>query len=297
VPALIIGLLTVHLAILWRQKHSQFRGPGRTERNVVGSFLYPTYAARSIGLFAGVAAVVSALGGLAQINPVWLYGPFEPAAVSTAAQPDWYVGWLEGALRIFPPWRFQIFGYTLSEVFIPGLLLPGITFGLLYLWPFIEARFTGDRLEHNLLDSPRDRPLRTAIGVGVLVFYVVLVAAGAQDIIAQKLHLGIPAVTNTLRVLLFVLPLLTAWFTWHTCRDLAEKGAREEDYPRPYPKARTPYQAEPGAREPAAGEPDAPRSAVVRVFAAVFAGVAAAVGFVLGRRRPKKIVFEDTRRR
>src|SRR5205085_2015853 len=105
VPALIIVLLTAHLAILWRQKHTQFRGPGRTERNVVGSFLWPTYTLRSIGLFAAVAAVLSALGGLAQINPVWLYGPFKAPAVSTAAQPDWYVGWLEGALRLAPAWR------------------------------------------------------------------------------------------------------------------------------------------------------------------------------------------------
>ena len=117
VPALIIALLGAHLAILWRQKHTQFRGPGRTERNVVGSFLWPTYTLRSIGLFAAVAAVLCALGGLAQINPVWLYGPFKPAAVSTAAQPDWYVGWLEGALRLAPAWRVHIFGYTISEVF------------------------------------------------------------------------------------------------------------------------------------------------------------------------------------
>src|SRR5205807_2332620 len=192
VPALIIALLTAHLAILWRQKHTQFRGPGRTERNVVGSFLWPTYTLRSIGLFAAVAAVLSALGGLAQINPVWLYGPFKAAAVSTAAQPDWYVGWLEGALRIFPAWRIHVFGYTISEIFWPGIVLPGVTFGLLYMWPFLEARFTDDHLEHHLLDSPRDRPVRTAIGVGVLTFYIVLVVAGAQDIIAQKLGVGIP---------------------------------------------------------------------------------------------------------
>src|SRR6185312_1882404 len=113
---------------------------------------------------------------------------------------------------------------------------------------------------------------------------------------AQKLQVGIPTVTNTLRVLLFVLPLFAAWFTWHTCRDLAEKGARQEDYPRPYPKARTPYQAVPGTPGAPTEVAAAPRSGVVRVFAAAVAGAAAAIAFVLGRRRPKKIVFEDTRK-
>ena len=296
VPALIIALLTAHLAILWRQKHTQFRGPGRTERNVVGSFLWPTYTLRSIGLFAAVAALLSALGGLAQINPVWLYGPFKAASVSTAAQPDWYVGWLEGALRLAPPWRVHIFGYTISEVFWPGILLPGITFGLLYMWPFLEARFTGDRLEHHLLDSPRERPVRTAIGVGVLTFYIVLVVAGAQDIVAQKLGVGIPTVTNTLRVLLFLLPAVIAFFTWRTCHDLEKKGAREEEYPRPFPQARTPFQVtdeSAGAATPY----EVPRSAAVRVLAAFGAAAAAAGGFLIGRRRPKKIVFEDTRKK
>ena len=298
VPALIIGLLTVHLAILWRQKHTQFRGPGRTERNVVGSYLWPTYTLRSIGLFAGVAAVLSALGGLAQINPVWLYGPFKAAAVSTAAQPDWYVGWLEGALRVAGPWRVHIFGYTISELFWPGILLPGITFGLLYMWPFLEARITGDHLEHHLLDSPRERPMRTAIGVGVLTFYIVLVVAGAQDIIAQKLGVGIPAVTNTLRVLLLTLPLLVAFFTWRTCHDLQVKGAREEEYPRPYPKARTPFEVTDEASGPSSGaEVERQRSAVVRGLAALGAGAAAVGGFVIGRRRTKKIVFEATKKK
>ena len=266
---------------------------------MVGSFLWPTYTLRSIGLFAAVAALLSALGGLAQINPVWLYGPFKSAAVSTAAQPDWYVGWLEGALRLAPPWRVDIFGYTISEVFWPGILLPGITFGLLYLWPFLEARFTGDRLEHHLLDSPRERPVRTAIGVGVLTFYIVLVIAGAQDIIAQKLSVGIPTVTNTLRVLLFVLPALIAYFTWRTCHDLDKKGAREEDYPRPYPKARTPYQVTDKAKPTAEahGPPQPARSGAYRVVGAIGAAAAAAGGFVIGRRRPKKIVFEDQRKK
>jgi ubiquinol-cytochrome c reductase cytochrome b subunit len=220
IPLAIIGVLSIHLAILWRQKHTQFKGPGRRETNVVGSRLWPTYAMKSIGLLAIVVAVLSALGGLAQINPIWQYGPYDPAAVSTAAQPDWYLGWTEGAIRLFPPWYLHIGRYGVPEVFWPAIALPTLTFALLYAWPFLEQRFTHDRAEHHLLDRPRDRPLRTAIGVGVLTFYVVLLVAGAQDLIAQWLQVSIISVTRTLQVLVFVLPLIAALFTWRLCRDL-----------------------------------------------------------------------------
>jgi ubiquinol-cytochrome c reductase cytochrome b subunit len=229
-PAVIATLLAVHLAIIWRQKHTQFPGPGRTETNVVGTRLWPTYAARSAAMFAAVFAVVAALGGLAQINPLWLYGPYRTGAVTTAAQPDWYMGWLEGALRVFPAWRVHVFGHTISEVFWPGVVLPGLTFLLLYAWPFIEARVTHDHAEHELLDRPRERPLRTAIGTGVLTFYVVLFGAGSQDIFAQHLNASIPDVNQTFRVLLLVAPLVVAAVTWKWCRDL--RAQPTEDSPR-----------------------------------------------------------------
>jgi ubiquinol-cytochrome c reductase cytochrome b subunit len=220
IPIAIIAVLTIHLAILWRQKHTQFRGPGHREDNVVGSRLWPTYAMKSVGLLAIVAAVLSALGGLAQINPIWLYGPYDPAAVSTAAQPDWYLGWTEGAIRLFPPWYLHIGRYGVPEVFWPAIALPTLTFALLYAWPFLEARFTHDHAEHHLLDRPRDRPVRTAIGVGVLTFYVVLLVAGAQDLVAQWLKVSIISVTHTLQVLVFVVPIAAGVFTWRLCRDL-----------------------------------------------------------------------------
>ncbi|MDQ1375495.1 MAG: ubiquinol-cytochrome c reductase cytochrome b subunit, partial [Actinomycetota bacterium] len=231
VPVAIATLLGVHLAILWRQKHTQFAGKGKTEHNVVGSHLWPTYAAKSVGLFAAVFALLAALGGLAQINPIWLYGPFEPAAVTTAAQPDWYVGWLEGALRIFPPWEIRAFGHTVANPFFPGVLLPGLTFGALYAWPFIEARVTRDREPHELLDRPRDRPARTAIGVGVLAFYFVLLLAGGQDIFAEHLHVSIISVVRAFQVSLFVLPLAVALFAYKLSSDLraSDEVAREKE--------------------------------------------------------------------
>jgi ubiquinol-cytochrome c reductase cytochrome b subunit len=220
VPAAIAGLLTVHLAIVWRQKHTQFAGPGRTEKNVVGSKLWPTYTAKSVGLFAVVAGVLALLGGLAQINPIWLYGPFKASAVSTAAQPDWYMGWIEGALRIMPPVYLHLGPYDVSEIFWPAIALPTITFVLLYLWPFLERRFTHDHAEHHVLDRPSERPVRTALGVVVLTFYSVLLLAGGQDIWAQKLNVSLSSVLWTFRVLVFVLPVLTGAFTYKLCRDL-----------------------------------------------------------------------------
>jgi ubiquinol-cytochrome c reductase cytochrome b subunit len=221
IPGLIVALLTLHMAILWRQKHTQFPGPGRTETNVVGSRFWPSYAAKSIGLLLGVIAVLTALGGLAQINPIWLYGPFKPSAVSSPAQPDWYLGWMEGALRLFPPIEIRLLGFTIPNPFFPAILFPGLTFTMLFLWPFIEQLATGDGRHHELLDRPRDRPMRTALGVGTLTFYTVLLLAGANDVIARKLGFAVGHVTTTLRILLFVLPVAAMLITRSVARSLA----------------------------------------------------------------------------
>ena len=226
VPGLIFGLLAAHLAILWRHKHTNFPGAGRTEQVIVGTRLWPTYAAKATGLFFAVAAVLAALGGLAQINPVWLYGPFRADEVSAGSQPDWYVGWMEGALRLFPDWEIRAFGHMVANPFFPGVLLPGLTFGLLYAWPWLEARLTADRGSHHVLDRPRDRPLRTALGVATLTFYGVLFLAGGNDVLATLFHVSVNAVTWVLRAALFVLPAVTGFVTYRLCRELAASGAR-----------------------------------------------------------------------
>jgi ubiquinol-cytochrome c reductase cytochrome b subunit len=179
---------------------------------------------KSIGLFFLVAAVLAGLGGLVQINPVWLYGPFEPAQVTSPAQPDWYLGWIEGALRLYPAWEFRT-GVNVPTVFFPAVLMPGITFTLLYLWPFLEARITNDREYHNLLDRPRDRPVRTMFGAATLSFYVVLLLAASNDLIARWLAVGVSTVTDVFRVLLFVVPPLVALVTYRLCVGLARSGA------------------------------------------------------------------------
>ena len=280
VPAVIAGLLGAHLAILWRQKHTQFPGPGRTETNIEGSRLWPTYAARSIGLFAGVFGLIAFLGGLVQINPIWLYGPFQPAAVTTASQPDWYMGWVEGALRLAPGWRIHVFGYTISELFWPAVVLPGVTFGLLYLWPFLERRITGDRAEHHILDRPRDRPMRTAIGVAALTFYVVLFLAGSQDIGAQKLAVAIPSLTRAFQVMVLVLPVLAAVLTWKLCRDLQGGDDLEEKKE----EIRERLASAEAARRPPPRPAPAERSPLVFRLAAGAITAGAAIRRVLGGR-------------
>ncbi len=208
VPALLGVLVAVHLAVLIRQKHSQFPGRGRTEHNVVGSRLWPAYTVRTLALFAAVLTVLFGLGGLVQINPVWLYGPFDAAQVTQPAQPDWFVAWGEGALRLFPAADFRLFGHLVPSPFVPGVVLGGVTFLALYAWPFVEARVTRDRGAHQLLDRPREHPVRVGIGVTALSFYGLLVLAATDDLIARALAVPVGTVVWVFRVLVLTLPLL-----------------------------------------------------------------------------------------
>jgi len=223
VPIVIGILLAGHLALVVAHKHTHFAGDGATEDNVVGERLWPTYAAKAGGLFFVVAAVVALLAGIAQINPIWVYGPFRPANVSTLSQPDWYMGWLEGAMRLMPPWEIRAFGFEVPNPFFPGALIPGITFGMLLAWPFLEARISGDHAEHHVLDRPRDRPLRTALGVATLAFYTVLGLGGASDALSTLFDISLNRLIWTLRVLLFVVPVVAAYLTRQLCLELQHR--------------------------------------------------------------------------
>ncbi|SCF06745.1 menaquinol-cytochrome c reductase cytochrome b subunit precursor [Micromonospora coriariae] len=225
VPAVLVALVSLHMGILVRQKHSQFPGPGRTEHNVVGSRLWPSYTLRTLALFAWVLAVLFALGGLIQINPVWLYGPFEPAQSTAPAQPDWYVAWGDGALRLFPPLEFRVAGHLVPAPFFPGVVLGGLTFLVLYAWPFVERLLTGDRRQHHLLDRPRDHPVRMGIGVAALTFYAVLTVAAGDDIIARLLRVPIYDLLSVFQVLVLVLPILAGALAFLTARALHRGGA------------------------------------------------------------------------
>jgi ubiquinol-cytochrome c reductase cytochrome b subunit len=180
---------------------------------------------KSLGLFFAVAAVLCLLGGLFQINPVWLYGPYHASQVSSPAQPDWYMGWLEGALRMFPPWEVRAFGFELPNPFFPAVLLAGLTFMGLYLWPFLEAWATGDRSEHHLLERPRDHPFRSALGAATLSFYVVLFFAASNDLVAKWLKVRVTIITGIFQVAVFVVPAVVGLVTHRLLRALTRSGA------------------------------------------------------------------------
>ncbi len=222
-PLLILGLLGAHLGLLVRHKHTQFPGPGAREDNVVGSPLWPVFAAKTTGFLFLVAGVSALLGATTQINPIWLYGQYFPWKVSYAVQPDWYMGWLDGALRVMPSWEIHFPGHMIPNAFFPAILLPGITFTAIMLWPFLEAKLTGeDRREHHLLDRPRDRPVRTALGAAIFAFYFVLFGASATDVLANYLSLSLNFVLWSFRIACIVVPLIVYPVTYKICKELQE---------------------------------------------------------------------------
>lgn len=209
VPGILLGLISAHLALVVYHKHTQYPGPGRTENNVVGYPLFPVYAAKAGGFFFIVFGFLILMGGLFQINPVWIYGPYDPAKVTAGSQPDWYMGWVEGAIRIIPALETHILGTTWTwSVFLPGVGLMGVLFTGLGLWPFIEQWITGDKREHHLLDRPRNAPTRTALGVAGMTSYAMFWLAGGNDIIATRFALDLNAITVFMRVAVFVAPVI-----------------------------------------------------------------------------------------
>ena len=224
VPGLILALITAHLMMVWYQKHTQFPGPGRTEKNVVGYPLLPIYMAKAGGYFFVVFGFTTLLGALVAINPIWLYGPYNPSEVSAGSQPDWYIGFLDGALRLIPPIELNFLGHPISiNILFPALILPGILFTLLALYPWIEQWATGDKREHHLLDRPRNAPTRTALGVMGLTFYIVLWIESGNDLIAAGFDLSINAITWALRIALLVLPPITFVITKRICLSLQRR--------------------------------------------------------------------------
>ena len=208
IPFVILALLGLHLAILWRQKHTNCPGPGRTNERIVGSRMWPVYSTKFAGLFFIVFGVIAVMAGLVQINPIWLYGPFNAASVSSGSQPDWYIIWLEGALRLFPSFDIHVAGHTIPGLFFPGIIMPLLMFGILYFWPMIERRVTGDRALHHVLQPPATSPARTAIGLAALTFLLVLVIAGSQDVVAAAAGGSVTTLRMALRILALAGPVV-----------------------------------------------------------------------------------------
>ena len=226
-PGIFLALITVHLMLVWYQKHTQYPGPGRTEKNVVGYRLMPVYMAKAGGFFFIVFGITAFLGAVASINPIWLYGPYTPGQISAGSQPDWYMGWLDGLVRMAPPLETHAFGYTISwNILIPGLIVPGIIFTAMALYPFIESWMTGDKKEHHLLERPRNNPNRTAIGAMSLTFMLVSLINGGNDLIATHFHLSINQIMWGTRIGIFLLPPLAFVITKRICLSL-QRADRE----------------------------------------------------------------------
>ncbi len=221
IPGLLLALVAAHMLLLVYHKHTQWPGPGRTEENVVGYPMLPVYMAKAGGFFFVVFGMTALMGGLLSINPVWKFGPYDPSKVTAGSQPDWYMGWPDGALRIMPGWETHLFGHTIAwNVFLPIIVLPGVMTAILISLPFSEAWITGDKREHHLLQRPRNAPTRTATMVALMTFYGVLWEAGGNDIIAITFNLSINQLTYINRVAVFVLPVLAFFITRRWCISL-----------------------------------------------------------------------------
>ncbi|MGI8456497.1 MAG: cytochrome bc1 complex cytochrome b subunit [Propionibacteriaceae bacterium] len=218
IPAVILGLIAGHLALVFYYKHTQYPGPGRTENNVVGYPLFPVYMAKAGGFFFIVFGVLVLMGALMQINPLWKYGPYTPSQITAGSQPDWYMGFVEGAIRIMPNWEWHIGGTTWSwNVFLPGVGLLTLWLAVLAVYPFLEQWITGDKAEHHILDRPRNNPTRTAFGVAAMTCYGMFWIGGGNDIVATQFHVSLNAVTYFLRVAVFVAPVVAFLITKRIC--------------------------------------------------------------------------------
>ena len=222
IPALLVGLFTAHILLVLVHKHTQYPGPGRTNTNVVGYPLMPVYMAKAGGFFFIVFGITALISSVVSINPVWVFGPYDPTQVTAGSQPDFYMWFSDGALRLLPGWmEFELFGYSfIFNIFLGSLVLLPLVWVICGVYPFVESWVTGDKREHHLLDRPRNAPVRTAIGSAGIAVYLVLAMASVNDILAIKLGLSINDLTVLFRALFFILPFITFFVVKRLCISL-----------------------------------------------------------------------------
>ncbi|WP_033263573.1 cytochrome b, partial [Amycolatopsis vancoresmycina] len=226
IPGIMLALVGAHLALVWYQKHTQFPGVRRKESNVVGVRIMPYFALKGGAFFTLVVGVLALMSGLFQINPVWNFGPYNPSQVSAGSQPDWYMGWADGLLRVWPPWELYLGDHTVPPVFFAGAIGIAVLVTLLLSYPFIERRLSGDTAHHNLLQRPRDVPVRTSIGAMAIVFFLVLTLSSFNDILAVQFDISLNAMTWAGRIGLLVGPPLAYFVTYRLCVGL-QRADRE----------------------------------------------------------------------
>ena len=223
-PAILIVALGIHMVLLVINKHTQWAGPGRTNDNVVGVPVMPIFAAKAGGFFFIVFGVIMLIAATFTINPIWNYGPYDPSPVSAGTQPDWYIGFADGALRLIPPHLDVVtFGYTWPFGVLIPLIGLVVFIAIVAFYPFIEAWITGDKREHHILDRPRNTPVRTAIGAAGVTFYAVLWAAASSDLIATHFKVSIEGTIHTLQFLAIAGPIIAYIVTRRICFALQKK--------------------------------------------------------------------------
>ncbi|HEV7936185.1 MAG TPA: ubiquinol-cytochrome c reductase cytochrome b subunit [Actinomadura sp.] len=222
IPGILLALIPLHAVVLtWRHTHTQYPGLGSTDRTVRGYPFFPVFVAKTIAFFLWVLGATVLLATFFQINPIWLFGPYDPAAISAGSQPDWYMGFMEGALRLMPSWGLNLWGHTIElSVVIPALLVPGALFVGLAVYPFIERWITGDTGIHHALDRPRDVPFRTGLGVAGCTFYGLLWIAGGNDLIAKTFNVPLYGTTWFLRFAVFIGPVIAYIVAYRICLGL-----------------------------------------------------------------------------
>ncbi|MCW2720892.1 ubiquinol-cytochrome c reductase cytochrome b subunit [Pseudonocardia sp.] len=219
-PGILLALIAVHVGLVWYQKHTQFPGQGRTENNVVGVRILPAFAAKGGAFFAVFVGVIGLMGGLFQINPIWNFGPYNPAHISAGSQPDFYMGWSDGMARLFPAWELVLGNYRIPATFWATAFFLPVIFVLAGAYPSIERKFTKDNARHNLLQRPRDVPVRTSLGVMGIAFYMVLLISSANDWFAYFFNISLNATTWMGRIGLLILPPIAYWATYRLCLGL-----------------------------------------------------------------------------
>jgi ubiquinol-cytochrome c reductase cytochrome b subunit len=228
IPGLLAALIAAHLMSIWHQEHTQWPGPKQREDNTVGEPMFPVFIIKTQALLLFTAGVIALLATVAQINPIWLYGPYNPANASSFSQPDWYIGFLEGTLRIMPGVVTNVGGHTIAwNVFLPAVLLPIMFIMLMAAYPLIEEYATGDLRHHHILDRPRNAPTRTALGAAVLAMAFDIQLAGGDDVISYRFDISLFALVWFLRVGFFVFPLVTFFITRYICLALQHRDQRK----------------------------------------------------------------------
>lgn len=222
-PGVIIGVVALAAVLLRRNRNPVSPSDTRRRRTVVGVRYRRGAAVPALAVCAFTASVLAVMAGLFQVNPIWLYGPADPANAAATSTPPWYFGWVDGAVRLWPAWDLHLGRYTIPAPFWPSVVLLGISFAVLTLYPWIEQRITHDDAPHHRPQRPRDTPGRTALGVGVIVFYGCLQLAGGTDVISAAFQLSADGLFWTLRLALLVLPPLAAITTYRICRWLQQR--------------------------------------------------------------------------